>query len=308
VLTISVLKRWSVSYYTRTADAVRAASMERAAAGGGLGEYYSERDTRIPSWLLVGDVGEVANLTGLGADAVAGGDAETAVVTRWLDDGVAPNGRVGRVFTGGSVHGFDLTFCAPKSVSLLRVMTDATGERCLQEAHNTAIREAMRYLHRHAGYTRVHNPVTGMKDLQRLPGLAAVAYQHETSRAGDPHLHTHVLLPNRQPRADGALVSLDSKSFFHEAKAAGVIYQATLRHEAWRTLGMEWNVPDPYTGMSEVAGVAPELIQAWSRRTTALREWAAGHLYIADDPYLVERAAQKATRPAKPEQLPWEDL
>ena len=41
-------------------------------------------------------------------------------------------------------------------------------------------------------------PVTGMKDLQRLPGLIAAAYQHETSRAGDPHLHTHVLVPNRQ--------------------------------------------------------------------------------------------------------------
>ncbi len=52
----------------------------------------------------------------------------------------------------------------------------------------------------------------------RLPGFVAAAYQHETSRAGDPHLHTHVLLPNRQARSDGALVSYDSKSLHHEAK------------------------------------------------------------------------------------------
>ena len=65
----------------------------------------------------------------------------------------------------------------------------------------------MEYLHHHAGYTRVHNPLTGNKDLQRLPGLVAIAYQHETSRCGDPHLHTHVIVPNRQARADGQLVS-----------------------------------------------------------------------------------------------------
>ena len=89
----------------------------------------------------------------------------------------------------------------------------------------------MAYLHQHAGYTRVHNPLTGNKDLQRLPGLVGIAYQHETSRCGDPHLHTHVIVPNRQARADGTLVSIDSKSLHHEAKAAGIIYQAVLRHE-----------------------------------------------------------------------------
>ena len=67
----------------------------------------------------------------------------------------------------------------------------------------------MTYLHEHAGYTRVHNPLTSNKDLQRLPGLVAIAYQHETSRCGDPHLHTHVIVPNRQVRADGRLVSIE---------------------------------------------------------------------------------------------------
>jgi hypothetical protein len=47
-----------------------------------------------------------------------------------------------------------------------------------------------------------------MKDLVRLTGLVGIAYQHETSRCGDPHLHTHVIVPNRQPRADGELVSI----------------------------------------------------------------------------------------------------
>lgn len=169
----------------------------------------------------------------------------------------------------------------------------------------------MEYLAQHAGYTRVHNPVTGEKDLVRLPGLVGVGYQHETSRCGDPHLHTHVIVPNRQARADGALVSVDGTSLFHEAKAAGVIYQATLRRELHRSVGFEWEQVDPSTGMAEVAGVTRDCITAWSRRSSQLRDWAAGHLAVGEDGAWSPgqlAAAQKATRPTKPEELAWTTL
>ena len=140
-------------------------------------------------------------------------------MARWLDDGITPNGAHGRAFGERGVHGFDLTFCAPKSVSLVRALrTDDVMAKAIADAHTTALSEAMEYLAAHAGYTRVHNPRTGEKDLVRLPGLAAIAYQHETSRCGDPHLHTHVIVPNRQARADGQLVSIDGTSLYHEAK------------------------------------------------------------------------------------------
>ncbi len=232
------------------------------------------------------------------------------MVGRWLDDGIGPNGQAGRAFTKGSVHGFDLTFAAPKSVSLLRALTDDVAEKVLQAAHLRAVEAAMTYLHEHAGYTRVHNPLTGTKDLQRLPGLVAIAYQHETSRCGDPHLHTHVIVPNRQARADGTLVSLDSKSLYHEAKAAGIIYQATLRHELTTERGVEWQPVDPFTGMAEIAGVDPDCIRAWSQRSTRLREWAHRNLAVVDGKLSAAQtaAAQKATRPVKPESLAWEEL
>ncbi|MBV8347030.1 MAG: relaxase domain-containing protein, partial [Mycolicibacterium sp.] len=277
MLTISPLKRWSIAYYNRTADAARLSAMERAVASGGLGEYYTEHDTRVPTWLVVGNARAVGELTGLDGFALQGGAADTEVVERWLDDGVAPNGRMGRAFGVKSVHGFDLTFCAPKSVSLLRALTDDIGEKALQEAHNRAVLAAMQYLHQHAGYTRVWNGETRRNDFVRLPGLVAVAYQHETSRCGDPHLHTHVIMPNRQARADGTLVSVDSKSFYHESKAAGTIYQAVLRYEAFIMLALEWNIVDPHSGMAEVAGVSKDLIKAWSTRSTMLREWAANN-------------------------------
>ena len=311
VLTIAKLKRWSINYYIDTAQTAERAAKDRARAGGGLGEYYSERETRTPVWLLAGDTHTTARLVGLTDPQRRGGTADAEVVARWLDDGIAPSGAHGRAFGERGVHGFDLTFCAPKSVSLVRALrTDDVVAKAIADAHTTALAEAMEYLAAHAGYTRVHNPHTGEKDLVRLPGLAAVAYQHETSRCGDPHLHTHVIVPNRQVRADGQMVSIDGTSLYHEARAAGVIYQATLRRELHRSMAFEWSPVDPSTGMAGLAGVDRATITAWSRRSTALREWAAHNLKVVDGPLSAAQlaTAQKATRPAKPEELAWAQL
>jgi conjugative relaxase-like TrwC/TraI family protein len=310
VLTISRLSRWSINYYNDTARRAAQAGLDRRCANGGLGEYYSEGDTRTPTWLIAGDAARTVKLVGLDGRAADGGTADPDVAARWLDDDIAPNGQTGRGFTTRSVHGFDLTFAAPKSVSLLRVLTDDLADKVMQAAHARAITAAMTYLHQHAGYTRVHNPVTGAKDLQRLPGLVAIAYQHETSRCGDPHLHTHVLVPNRQARADGTLVSIDSKSLFHEAKAAGIVYQAALRHELHAELGVEWSAVDPFSGMAEIAAVTQECIKAWSQRSTRLRDWAHHNLVVVDGQLTAQQlaAAQKATRPAKPESKSWAEL
>lgn len=116
MLTISKLKRSSVSYYIDTAKAAGRASSDLQKANGGLWEYYSEHETRTPAWLCAGDSHTAARLVGLTDVQRAGGEADSAAVARWLDDGVAPNGARGRAFGSRGVHGFDLTFAAPKSV------------------------------------------------------------------------------------------------------------------------------------------------------------------------------------------------
>ncbi|MDY6996610.1 MAG: MobF family relaxase [Actinomycetota bacterium] len=310
MLTIAKLRAWSVSYYVDTARSAAAAALESRAAGGGLGEYYSESETRLPVWFSAGrDAAAARGLTGAGRD---GENADLDAVTRWLDDGESPCGASGRAFgQRASVHGYDLTFCAPKSVSLMRGLGDDVVGKAVADAHAFAIAEAMEYLAEHGGYTRVHNPRTGEKDLVRLPGIVAAGFQHETSRAGDPHLHTHVLVPNRQARADGRLVSLDGTSLYHEARAAGIVYQATLRRELTRSIGVEWNDVDPHTGMADIAGADRRDLTSWSTRATQLREWAAGHLRLGGDDELSAgqlATAQKATRPRKPEGVAWVSL
>jgi conjugative relaxase-like TrwC/TraI family protein len=170
MLTISRLGHRSVKYYNDTASQANRSAAKRQTAGGGLAEYYSEGETRLPNWLVVGDKQFLAQATGLGGSALDGGNADTEHARVWLDDGRAPNEVAGREFTEKSVHGFDLTFSAPKSVSLIRALTDDIAEKVLATAHTQAVHAAMEYLHHHAGYTRVHNPITGNKDLQRLPG------------------------------------------------------------------------------------------------------------------------------------------
>ena len=51
MLTIAKLSRWSINYYNDTARAAGQAAQDAQRANGGLGEYYAERDTRMPVWL-----------------------------------------------------------------------------------------------------------------------------------------------------------------------------------------------------------------------------------------------------------------
>ena len=71
--------------------------------------------------------------------ALHGGFVDTTVAARWLDDGIAPNGGRGRAFTKESVHGFDLTFAAPKSVSLVRALSIEINEKVIAEGHARAL-------------------------------------------------------------------------------------------------------------------------------------------------------------------------
>ena len=134
MLTISRLGHRSIKYYNDTADQAKCtATKDRTVVD--WAEYYSEGETRIPNWLVVGDRAAIARSTGLGASALEGGDADTEIARAWLDAGVAPNGVNGREFTDKSVHGFDLTFSAPNSVSLIRALTDDIAEKVLATAH-----------------------------------------------------------------------------------------------------------------------------------------------------------------------------
>jgi hypothetical protein len=86
--------------------------------------------------------------------------------------------------------GFDLTFSAPKTVSVLVAgLKDQDLQRKVLEVHDMAVKSAVEYIEREAGKVRLQG--MGVK-----AELLAAGFRHWTSRAGDPQLHTHVIVMN----------------------------------------------------------------------------------------------------------------
>src|SRR5215211_3948895 len=167
------------------------------------------------------------------------------------------------------VAGYDLVFSPPKSVSLLHALGDEKVRHAVNQAHLAAWQAALSYLEEQACVTRQgKNGVIR----ERGAGFVAAAYQHRTSRAQDPHLHTHVIAANMTRSPDGEWRALDGEPILkHYRLAAGYLYQCQLRFELSRSLGIEWQQPE--NGMAEIAGVPDEVVKAFSRRRAQVLDY-----------------------------------
>lgn len=168
-----------------------------------------------------------------------------------------PLGRVVRQ----RVPAFDLTFSAPKSVSVLFGVGDDELRGVIRDAHDQAVAEALGYLEREAVATR---RAAGGTNVIRGHGVIGAAFRHRTSRAGDPQLHTHVLVANLVLGADGRWGTLDGRRIYAHAKTAGYLYEARLRSLLTRELGIAWG--PVRNGIADVAGMPAAVLRAFSRR------------------------------------------
>jgi conjugative relaxase-like TrwC/TraI family protein len=192
-----------------------------------------------------------------------------AVFARGLHPGTGE--ALGRSWRADAVTGFDLTFSAPKSVSVLWALGGATAQTHVAQAHRAAVLAALAYLDAHAALSR--RGTDGVEQV-RTAGFAAALFDHRTSRAGDPQLHTHALVPNKLRCADGIWRTIDGHELFHHKKAAGVLYQAALRAELHSRLGVQFGAPSAH-GQAEILGVPKELMTAWSKRAAQIAAEAA---------------------------------
>jgi Ti-type conjugative transfer relaxase TraA len=157
--------------------------------------------------------------------------------------------------------GFDLTFRAPKSVSLLHALGPKDASNEVVNAHDSAITAALDYLERHTAVGR--RGTDGVEPIGSS-GFVAAAFRHRTSRAGDPLLHTHVLVANLIHCWDDKWSALDGRLLYSHAKTAGYLYQAQLRKELTRRLGVEWTRVG--NGTAEIEGIPRSAITEFSRR------------------------------------------
>src|SRR5262249_52964653 len=126
-------------------------------------------------------------------------------------------------------------------------------------------------------------------------GFVAAAFRHRTSRAQEPHLHTHVIVANMTRAEDGEWRALDGPAILRTYRlAAGYLYEAQLRHELTRRLGLEWTTP--VKGMAELVDVPDQAVRAFSSRRQSLVEHMEA---LGTEGFAAARVAALATRQAK---------
>lgn len=194
------------------------------------------------------------------------------------------------------IAAFDLTFSAPKSVSVLFAVGDDEIAGALLEAHQRAVEAAFAYVEREACFTR-----RGRNGVRRVrgDGFVAAAYRHRLSRAGDPQLHTHVVVAN-MTSAEGRWTTLEGHSLYEHKSAAGAVYRAMLRAEVRERLPwVSWH--EVGRGLFEIEGVPDAVLREFSRRRVEIEERAMELTGVAAGKLLRERLQGIAlqTRKAK---------
>ena len=225
----------------------------------GLDDYYAGSGEAAGRWLG-------ASASALGLEGEVDSDAFGALIAgRDPNSGEVLRARAGR----DRVCALDLTFSAPKSVSVLFAIGDSETSRTLVDAHEEAVAAAVGYLEREA--CRVRRGRGGRVELA-AGGFVAAAYRHRMSRAGQPQLHTHVVVANMARGADGRWSALHGYRLFQHAKAAGSLYQAHLRAAVRARLSWaRWG--EVRNGMAELDGVPSGVLRHFSRRRAEIIEW-----------------------------------
>jgi conjugative relaxase-like TrwC/TraI family protein len=224
------------------------------------GSYYAQDDYYTKNDQSVDSAGAPAHWDGRGAESLGlAGEVDRAQFKALLN-GELPNGVVlKRGQQGKHQPGWDLTFSAPKSVSLLALVGE---DRRVIEAHNLAVTEALRYLEATTAQARIKQ--AGKSAIETTANWIIARFNHDTSRELDPQLHTHAVVINATGRADGEWRALSSREMFRAKMAGGAIYRAELAR-ALQRLGYEVEVGHR-DGRSEVKGFTREQLRHFSRR------------------------------------------
>ena len=183
----------------------------------------------------------------------------------------------GRTRRKEPILGYDVRFSAPKSVSLLWAIGSPQVQAIVDRAVDRAVRESLAHLEREACFVQRG---MGGAVIERGAGFLSMGFLHRSSRAGDPALHVHVVTANMtRALSDGRWLSLANPKrqspLLREAKSTGYVFQAVLRAELTRDLGVEWG--PLVNGYADIVGFSRAEIDHFSRRRAEIVEEMAEH-------------------------------
>lgn len=200
------------------------------------------------------------------------------------------------------VPAFDLTFSAPRSVSLAWAFADEDLRRNLEAAQERAVRASLTTIEREAIYARRGKDGAYVEKV----ALTAALFQHGESRPaehadgrlfGDPNLHTHAVVLNMATRADGTVGALHSTVLRDWKMAAGAVYHAALANEM-TNLGFGIDRVGR-NGTFELAGIGDQAITYFSARRQEIEKELAEAGTTSGSSAALASAVAKSTRHAK---------
>jgi conjugative relaxase-like TrwC/TraI family protein len=240
-----------------------------------LGAYYltPEGEPAQPAGRWVASPATLASL-GIDGEAVEGADFIALMEGRHPRSGrwLRPEGA-----GGGRGGGIDVTFSAPKSVSVEWALSDEEARRGIEAAHTRAVREALGYLTETVPTIRRRYGGAVVEECAR--DLLAAEYRHTTARsvvAGempDPQLHSHVVI-TAAVRHDGRFVAVASRPIFRSARDAGAYYRSALAQQLIQR-GFQIDAGTGKHGRYfEIAGRPRAMLEAFSARSREVEQAA----------------------------------
>ena len=206
---------------------------------------------------------------------------------------------------GRRVAGFDLTFSAPKSVSVVFALGGEEVARAVVAAHTEAVGGALQYLERHGLSATRWRREDREREVIDTSGFSGAQFTHGVSRNLDPHLHSHVIVVNAVHGVDGRWSACDGRGLDAHRAAAGGVYEAHLRQGLTSTLGVRWDAPTGLGRTPEIAGVPPAVLGEFSSRGADVRMHAFS---VGVRSARGRHVAWAATRPAKTTGRPYDEL
>ena len=184
--------------------------------------------------------------------------------------------------------GWDMTLSAPKSVSLAWAFADPELRAKIEAAHQKAVEAVFRYME-----PNIHTRRGSGGTIKEQAHTFAVSFTHYTSRANDPQLHTHIVLPNLAWREDGTVGTIESKTCYDYRMAGGHLYQTELAYEM-RKLGFE--IENDKKGTFRLKEVDKQLEKLFSKRDAQINKMVEERGITT---YAGSRKMVLATRPDK---------
>jgi len=173
-----------------------------------------------------------------------------------------------------AVAGYDLTFTPVKSVSALWAIAPTRIARAIEECHHLAIAETLQFLEDNAAFSRMGTHGVAQVD---TTGVIAAAFDHRDSRAGDPNLHTHLVISNKVQAigSDGIprWLALDGTPLHRAAVAASEFYNTRIEALLIAKVGGRFAEIPAKRGkrpVREWVGIPTELIDKYSSRSAAI--------------------------------------